>query len=707
MKFFTVILLVLAFGPSLLDLVLSGHYVPAPTPVYPTKTFTDAFTICKATVQVPPTAMLVRDHNKSAGLPILSFYGKIFSIDSTISISTESQVTSSFTRNGDVAFTFKLIHHAQTLWNATLHWSQHVSGRLIDGVIVFSLYLWTFFAVGLALLQLRAPHHAHLTSEQVVQLEDGRAPVAWIQVQSVEGLLLLYSYATYSPESADQWKCLWIPRRQYTHYLCNGPANREVVHNAADTTLLGILLQTVSTYQPWAPELASTLLATHARCLKSELPVQSQHTFGHKQRSVRRPHFLPSIHRIGGRPTHIVNEVVSEVVNPRRERVLVDWVKISSDEGALILYGYSNISTGKPTEWTSQWFPRQPHTYYLSDRPANRGSLLLDILLRSISIYHPWAPLLAGVLLDLPGGVFEETSIAAATDFAIEVEVATPLCQTSRPNTPDLSAAINAPMSLMTSFDDSLDMKWEATGPLIQDMGGADHFDNTKVEATSTLLPPGFPSVSVSSENHSFPPSSQSTCSEPEVSTESTCLTGSSFPSRTITIPSLSYNTASYQHFPTVYNSYPSSSNPHHAPMIYHPYPYGAQSMYQQTPTSYQPYSLPVAYPRFPTVHHHYPSNQMAWQPLTAEQAAVAREAMRPSLPPLAERASERNASGLWAPGSTGLEEATGENEPEEVLKKKFRRGGKRKTARRLKWEEFERQRRDEGGPEAGASAPN
>ncbi|KAG8964357.1 hypothetical protein FRC00_002666 [Tulasnella sp. 408] len=709
MKLFTVIVLLLAFGPSLLDLVLSGQNVPAPTPVFPTKTFTDAVIACKVTVEVQPT-LLVRDHNKvekSGALPIPSFYGKFFSIDSTISILTESQVTSSLTSVGDVAFASKLVGHAQTLWNANIHWSQHVSSRMIDEIVVFSLYLWTFLAVGLTLLHMRAPHCAHLTSGQVVQLEDTRALVAWIQVPSFEGLLLLYSYTPNSPESAVQWKSLWIPRRKHTFYLSNGPASREVVHNATDSTLLCLLLQTVSTYHPWAPELAGTLLATQGRCLNAEVAVRSQSTFDHKQRSFRRPHFRPSISRVGGTPTQIVNEVGSEVVNPEGQHVLVDWITIPSEEGALILYGYSTISIGKPTEWKSQWLPRQPHTYYLSDRPANLDSLLLDILLRSISIYHPWAPHLADVLSNLPGGLSEETSIAAATDSAIEVEVVAPLHHSSRPSTPDPSPANDAPTTSITSGDDSLDMEWEATGPLLEDTGNAYRFDPTRGEATSTLLPPSLQSVSACNEGYSLPPSSQSAYSEPEVSTWSTTLPGSSLSSQAGAPPSLSDNTASYQHFQTVYHSYPSLSTYHHPPMVCHPYPYGIPGMYQQTPMGYHPYTPPVAYQQFPTGYHQYPSNQMIWQPLTAEQEPPAREAMRPSLPLLADRASQRHASGCWAAASTGFEaEAMEENEPEEAPKKKFRRGGKRKMARRLKWEELERQRRDERGPEAGPSSP-
>ncbi|KAG9042573.1 hypothetical protein FS837_010686 [Tulasnella sp. UAMH 9824] len=668
MKFFTVILLVLAFGPSLLDLVLSGHYVPAPTPVYPTKTFTDASTICKATVQVPPTAVLVRDHNKSARLPILSFSGKFFSIDSTISILTESQVTSSFTSIGGVAYASKPVHHTQTLWNVALHRSQYVSGRLTDEIVVLSLYLWTFFAVGLALLQMRAPHRARLTSEQVAQFEDATAPQ-----------LAGKSHAMDGPVELTQ-------------------------HRVAYPPLPSILRQTVPTYQPRAPELADTLLITQDRCLTSEPTVESVSTLGREQSSVRRPHFRSVIARIVGPPSQIGNQVLT----PQRARVLVDWINIPSHEGALILYGHSSIATARPTEWTSQWFPRQPHTYYLSDRPANPDSLLLDILLRSISIYHPWAPQLPGVLLGFSGEVVEETGFAVATDSAIELEVAAPLCQSSRPNTPNPRPAVDAPTTSMTSVDDGLDMEWEATGALLERMGGADRFGNTKVEGTSTLLGPSLQSVPVSSQNYSSPRCSQSTYSESEVSTESTLLPGSSFPSQTSAIPSLSYNAAGYQHFPTVYHSYPASSTYHHAPMVYHPSPYGTPVMYQQTPMGYQPYSPRVAYQQFPAVYHQYPSNQMLWQPLTAGQAAAAREAMRSSLPPSAEHASERNTAGLWAPDSTGFEaEAMEENEPEEVPKKKFRRGGKRKTARRLKWEEFERQRRDEGGPEAGASAPN
>ncbi|KAG8965094.1 hypothetical protein FRC00_011015 [Tulasnella sp. 408] len=553
---------------------------------------------------------------------------------------------------------------------------------------------------------MRAPHRAHLTSEQVVQLEDTRALVAWIQVPSFEGLLLLYSYTSNSQETAVQWKGLWIPRRKYTYYLPNGRANREVVPDAA-ATLLSLLLQTVSTYHAWAPELAGTLLATQTRCLNAELTVQSQSTFGHTQRSVRRPHFRSSISRVGGSPTRIVNEVSSAVVTPQGQRVLVDWIKIPTDEGALILYGYSTISTGTPTEWTSQWFPRQPHSYYLSDRPANFDSLLLDILLRSISIYHPWAPQLAEVLFNLPGGLFEETSIAAAIDSAIEVEVAAPLRHTSRPSTPDPSPAIDTPTTSMISADDSLDMEGEATGPLLEDMGNTDRYSITRCEATSTLLPPSLQSVAVCREGYSFPPSSQSAYSEPEVSTLSPTQPGSSFSSQASAPPSPSDSTGVYQHFPTVYHSYPALSTYHHAPMVYHPYPYGTPGMYQQTPMGYHPYTPPVAYQQFPTGYHQYPSNQMMWQPLTAEQEAPAREAMRPSLPLLAGRASQRNASGCWAPASTGFEEeAMEENEPEEAPKKKFRRGGKRKTARKLKWEELERQRRDEGGPEAGSSRP-
>ncbi|KAG8964355.1 hypothetical protein FRC00_002664 [Tulasnella sp. 408] len=201
---------------------------------------TDAVIARKAKVQVPPTAVLVPDHNKvgvSDALPIPSFYGtassivfslalprpspltalfvcvfqeKTFSIDPTISISTEPKVTSEATVTSivNVALAFKLAHRAQTLCNSILHWWKHGLGQVIDGIVVFYLHLGTLFAVGLALLRKRALQRPHSTPEPVVQFEGPRPPVAWIEIESLEGLLLLYSYTTNSPESCDKWKSM-------------------------------------------------------------------------------------------------------------------------------------------------------------------------------------------------------------------------------------------------------------------------------------------------------------------------------------------------------------------------------------------------------------------------------------------------------------------------------------------------------------------
>ncbi|KAG8919727.1 hypothetical protein FRC01_001144 [Tulasnella sp. 417] len=80
--FIPLIVAALAFGPSFSDHPPSGHILPAPTPVFPTKTFSpsDAFSPRKAFLVVPPTSVAVPHHN-NAGLS-----------DRPISISTTVQV---------------------------------------------------------------------------------------------------------------------------------------------------------------------------------------------------------------------------------------------------------------------------------------------------------------------------------------------------------------------------------------------------------------------------------------------------------------------------------------------------------------------------------------------------------------------------------------------------------------------------------------
>ncbi|KAG8964353.1 hypothetical protein FRC00_002662 [Tulasnella sp. 408] len=736
MKLLAVIILVLAFGPCLLANVLSGHHrkdatsplppapsltvlpvVPAPTPVYPTKTFTDACTIRKATIHVPPTSVVVLDHNnvgEFGALPITSFYGEIFSAASSISILTASPVPSTLASIGHVAFAPKLAHQVQMFWNGFIHWWQHDLGRLIEQLVVFYVYMWPFLVAAVVLLRKQALDRPNVTNELVAQFEPTPAPLAWIAVSSVEGILLQFSYTTESPENAHQWTGLWVPRRSYAYYLSNGPADHEADLNTAVSGLLDILLQSVSSYHPWAPQLAGNRLVVGPTPLHASEPtVQPDSPVGGEFCSRRKPHFRPAISRFGGPPA----KVAIQFFAPKREYVLVDWIKIASEEGVIIIYGYSTTSIGSLTKWTFQYFPRHPHAYYLSDRPANLDSLLLGTLLRSIPIYHPWEPELDGVLIDMAGETVEGIPVIASTNSEVDVEMDTPPRPDSKPNTPDFPSVIDTTPTSVDDAESSTDIGLEAPLPLsLKDTNNAAGFDSSRVQASSTLpLPPLAPrppalnsswvwnrsNAAAQPPAYAFPAPMASTYQVhpspfgPPV--------GSSFQSPRV-LPSFNNNTFVYQHGQQVCHPYTSSLAYQHGPNVYHLN--GTSPGYQHTPTPYHPYTTPTAYQHLPTAYHQNPNHIMVPQAPTVQQVAAVRQEVRPLLPLLAERASQRQGPG-WATGSTGFrEEAMAEEglELEEAAKKKFRRGGKRITARKHRWEELERQRREED-PDGGASS--
>ncbi|KIO21385.1 hypothetical protein M407DRAFT_218271 [Tulasnella calospora MUT 4182] len=595
---------------------------------------------------------------------------KNFFIHSTISILTASRVTPSFAGVGHVAFAPKPVHQLQTLWNGIRHWWRRESGRFMEEIVMISLDLCAFLAIGLALLRKRALQRCRLTSEPAVQLDPTRVPVAWIEIPSIEGLLFLYSFTSNSTESPDQWRGLWISRRKYTYYLSYGPVNRDEVlfqSNAADSALLGMLLRSLWSYHPWAPQLSEIHLATQDNFMTSEPTVQPQ---GLELRSIQRPHLRPAIERLGGFPTQVISEVVGEVVYPKREHDLVEhWIKIPSDEGILILYAHSTRSQDSPCEWTSQYFPCQPHTYYLSDRPANLDSLLLGILLLSISIYHPWAPQLAGIILDIPGEVVEETDVIAATNSALEVEVITvpPTC--SGPTTSDPTCVIDTLTIPVNRVKSSPEMGLEALG-LLEDLGDPDGSDNNRVKGTATLLYPAL-SLSICNGDDTTPPPSEPAFPQLEASHSQihrTTLPGSSF-------PPYNYSTLAYQLGPTVYHPYTTSGAYQHIPAAYHSYT--TPLTYQPPPMVYNPYTTPVPYHHIPTVYHQRPTHMM--------------------MP----------ATGFWVGGSTGCTEegVAEENALEETEKIKFRRGGRRNTARKHRLQERERRNQNEGNPGAGPSS--
>ncbi|KAG9027035.1 hypothetical protein FS837_004398, partial [Tulasnella sp. UAMH 9824] len=704
MKLFAFIVLVLAYGPRLLCDVLSVPRSPAPTPVYPTKTFSDAFTARKATVQVPPTSVVVRDHNnvgESTALPITSFYGKIFSTTSTVSILTAFQVPSTLASVRDVAFALKLSHQVQMLWNGVGHWLQRDLGQLIEQIVVFYVYMWAFVVAALVLRRKRALDRPYVTTELAAHFKPTCAPLAWIEVRSVEGILLLFSYTTNSWENPDQWTGLWIPRRRYTHYLPNGPADRDADFNAAVSGLLGILLQAVSSYHPWAPQLAESLLLAGPTPLHASEPtVQPKSTAGGELCSRRRPHFRPAISRFGGPPA----QVASKFFAPKREYALVDWIKISSEEGTIILYGYSTTSIGRATKWTSQYFPRHPHTYHLSNRPANFDSLLLGMLPQSISIYQPGAQKLDGVLVDTAEEVVEEVVVIASTDSEPGVETDSLLQSDSRPNTPDLPSAIDIQPNSAHHAESNPNTVLEAALPLtpLEDTDHAGGVDNHRVQAssplTSTLLPLASRPFALNSSriyngNHAATQPSGYRFPEPVASASQVHRStfgppvGPSFSSPG-TLPLFNYNTSPYQRGETVYHPYTTPSTYQHGPTVHHPntisfgyqhtptpyHPYATPAGYQPRPMVYQPNTFHAAYPYVPTAYHQHANQMMMPQPRTVQPVAAVRQDVRPLLPVLAERASHRQDPGSWATESTGFrEEAVKGIEPEEALKKKFR----------------------------------
>ncbi|KAG9023250.1 hypothetical protein FS837_005892, partial [Tulasnella sp. UAMH 9824] len=644
MKFFTVILLVLAFGPCLLDCIFSA---PSPTSVSATKTFTNESYAHKLMVQVPPTLDVVRGHNNAAEFgarPITSFYGtassivfplalprplpltalficvssgKIFSTASTVSILTASPVPSNLACVGDVAFTLKLSHQVQMLWNGVCHWLQHDLGRLIEQIIAFYVYMWAFVITALVLLRKRVLDCPCVTTELAAQFKPTCTPLVWIEVRSVEGLLVLFSYTTNSPENPDQWTGLWIPRRRYTYYLSNGLADHDADFHAAVSGLLGILLQSVSNYHPWAPKLAENLLLA------------------------------------GPTPRHASESVASKFFAPKREYVLVDWIKISSKEGAIILYGYSTTLIGRATKWTSQYFPCHPHTYYLSNHPANLDSHLLKILPQSISMYQSGARELDGVLVDTAEEVVEEVAVIASTDSEAGVETDTLPHTDSRPNTPDLPSVIDTQRTSVDHAESSSNIVLEAPLPLnpLEDPNNAGGLDSNRIQASSPLpllplapRPPRLNSSRVYNGNHAATRPSGYRFPEPGASTSQVHRSafgppvGPSFSSPGA-LPLFNYNTSAYQPGQTVYHPYTTSTS-QHGPTVHHPntisfgsqhtptpyQPYATPAAYQPRPMVYQPNTFHAAYPHVPTAYHQHANQMMMPQPPTVQQAAAVRQ---------------------------------------------------------------------------------
>ncbi|KAG9021505.1 hypothetical protein FS837_007202, partial [Tulasnella sp. UAMH 9824] len=680
-------------------------------------TFTNESYARKSMVQVPPTLDVVRGHNNAAEFgarPIVSFYGKIFLVDSTVSILTTSRVTASRSNHRDVAFDSKPGHRLYTLWDGIRGLWRHDSPRVIDGVMTTLLHLWSFIVVALAL---------HPFQLQVANAKQRQVPLVWIGIPSTEGLLVLYSYTTNSPERPDQWTVQFFPSRPHTFYLSDRPANRNVdliQLNVSDSVLLRMLLGSVFSYHPWAPELAGILKFVQLASLHSfETTVQLDSTRG----SVHRPHLRPSITRIGGPPAQVVTQPISAALSPARNHVSVRWEEIPTTEGILILYGCAATSPKSLAQWTVQYFPRHPYTYYLSDRPANpdmdlnqphlADSALLTMLLRSVSMHDPWGQQLAGITLEIPEDIFEDYG---ATTSTLEVDVVPIRPCTSGLDTLDLTSEIDTPATQVTGIESNPETALEAPVPLspLEGTGDAEslEFGDNKVEAITSLAPP--PSFSVGGRDYTFPRPSRPTISTPEISpwqahrSAPTYLPGSSFTS-TRTLPSSSCNTVGDQHFPMAHRPYPTSAPYQYPPMVYLPYPYGTLLPYQQAPMVYHAYTTPAAHQHIPAMYHQHPARQMMPKPLTGEkEAAAARQETGPSSHSW--QTKHHNGARLLDLGSIGVGEevlAEVDDEPVEAQEKRYRRGGKRNTARKHKLKELERQRRGEGGPEAGPSRPN
>ncbi|KAG8893058.1 hypothetical protein FRC00_011130 [Tulasnella sp. 408] len=283
---------------------------------------------------------------------------------------------------------------------------------------------------------------------------------------------------------------------------------------------------------------------------------------------------------------------------------------------------------------------------------------------------------------------------------------------------PDLPSAIDTPPTSVDHAKSGPDIRLEAPLTLsLENIDNAGGFDGNTGQASSTLpfplLAPRPPAL-----NPSWAPNGNNAASQPSAYafTEPLAPTfqvhpspfgppvGPSFqPNRVL--PSFGNNTFAYQHGQQMYQPYIISFAYQHGPTVHHPN--GTSIEYQHTPMPYHPSVTPAAYQHFPTAYHqnsHHTHHMMMPQPSTVQQVATVRQEVRPLLPLLGDRASERQDPVCWATGSTGFrEEAMGEElEPEEAPKKKFRRAGKRITARKHKWEELNRQRREEdpdGGP--------
>ncbi|KAG8904904.1 hypothetical protein FRC01_008552, partial [Tulasnella sp. 417] len=583
MRFFAAIVFVLAFWPTLLDYALSGGNAPTATTAYPTPTFTDACITRKATVQVSPT--LVAPGHNSAKHSVYAFL-----VDSSISIPTAFRATPSLADAGHVAFAPKLAHGPQALWTSHLHRCQLTLAWLMEVVAVFYLDVLAFLGVLQVLLRKRALRPYRLTSQLVVQFKPTRVLVAWVEVPSVEGLLLLYSYITNSPESPDQWRALWIPRRKSTYYLSNGPTNRDMVlvqPNALDSALLSILLPSPVSYHPWAPQLAGMLLTTKADLVTTELAPQRESTAGRKLGPIRRPHFRSAITKFEGSSNQVASHAASQMFSPKRKCVPVDWVEVPSPEGVLILYAYATTPSDGPAKLTSNYFPRQPCTHYLSNRPANpdmnieqlyiADSALLAMLLQSVSIHDPWAQQLAGIVLDISREVAEETGVIAATNSAVEVNMVPIHPCSSRLGTQDSTPAIDTTTTSVARVGPTSDTGLEAPVALatVEDTSDADALESTRVEATSTLLPTPLEPVSVRSRGNV----------QPQVlgSTSTTTLPGPTSPSPG-TLPPFNYGPIGSPQFPAPHHPHATSVAYQHTPMVHHPYAHGTPVAYPHAP---------------------------------------------------------------------------------------------------------------------------
>ncbi|KAG8915930.1 hypothetical protein FRC01_003466 [Tulasnella sp. 417] len=270
MKLLAILIVLLSFGPTILDHSLGGGgNVIAPTPVYPTKTYDPSKVINagKVILDVVATPATRLDHNNAevSGLTISVSTGRaVANCNAVEDIGVLSRCTKANSRPHQNSGS-----DGQRWWQIDSTWAVNQTSSVCElllpilivglglllGQTLYQSDLTSQGAVGPNAVNPQVTVKCRASSQAVVRKQPGR-PVPCITIYLGEAAMGIYPYPNNSGSGGLQvgkWPVLVHPRQNptstpYPAHLCA----RVVI----DGRLFNVRLHGISSYHPWAPHIA-------------------------------------------------------------------------------------------------------------------------------------------------------------------------------------------------------------------------------------------------------------------------------------------------------------------------------------------------------------------------------------------------------------------------------------------------------------------